>query len=109
MMRGGIIAAIAVLAVPLAAHAEPDSKKQAALKEALRVQQLICDAMADVRARGGDYADNNFSLCFIGLEAQRAEYLRVMTENSGPGRAAAAASASLRPTPGGLDGAPSSR
>ena len=109
MMRGGIIAAIAVLAVPLAAHAEPDSKKQAALKEALRVQQLICDAMADVRARGGDYADNNFSLCFIGLEAQRAEYLRVMTENSGPGRAAAAASASLRPTHGGLDGALSSR
>jgi hypothetical protein len=108
MMRWAIAAAGIILALPLSAGAESGSQKAADLKEALRVQQLICNAMADVRARGANYSDNNFSLCFIDLEEQRAEYRRALSADGAPSRAEMAAGASLRPAAGGTEPAASS-
>lgn len=104
MTRREIIALTAILIAPVWAHAETVSQKQADLKEALRVQQLICDAMADIRARGGVLTDNNFSLCFIDLEQQRAAYQRAIGENGGATAAAASASLRIPPAGTGLSG-----
>ncbi|MBV8778818.1 MAG: hypothetical protein JO032_02915 [Alphaproteobacteria bacterium] len=99
MTKLAIIGALALLAIPLSVRADP--QREAEIKEALRVQQLICNAMADVRARGAGYADNNFSLCFIGLEELRAEYLQA----ADAGRVtAAAALAAARSGPARADG-----
>ena len=82
-MKLGVISAI-VIAFPMTAMAQSPVQKQADLAEALRVQQLICNGIADVRARGGDYSDHDLAKCVIALEAQRAEYARSLAANAAP-------------------------
>jgi hypothetical protein len=82
-MKLGILGAAVVLALPLSAMAQSLPQKKADLEEALRVQQFICNGIADVSARGGsDYAGPDLVRCRVALEAQRAEYQRFMAEYS---------------------------
>jgi hypothetical protein len=91
-MKWGIVSAIALLAVPVAAGAQSISQKQADLEEALRQRQLICSGMADVKSRTGTYSDHQLAQCLIKLEEQRTEYTRFMAFN----RLTATATASFR-------------
>jgi hypothetical protein len=85
-MKLGIIGAI-VVALPFsAAMAQSPAQKQADLAEALRVQQVICNGIADVRARGGDYTDHDLARCIMELASQRAEYVRSVAANASPPR-----------------------
>lgn len=89
-MRFGILGAAVVLALPLAAAAQSLPQKKADLEEALRVQQFICNGIADVTARGsGDYAANDLVECRVALEAQRAEYQSFMVRYNSAQTAAA--------------------
>ena len=95
-MKFGIISAV-VVALPMAAMAQSPTQKQADLAEALRVQQLICSGIADVRTRGGDYSDHDLAKCVIALEAQRAEYARSMAANASPAAPRRAAAPAVTP------------
>jgi hypothetical protein len=82
-MKLGILGAAVVLALPLSAMAQSLPQKKADLEEALRVQQFICNGIADVSARGGSgYAGPDLVRCRVALEAQRADYQRFMAEYS---------------------------
>jgi hypothetical protein len=92
-MKFGVIGALVVV-LPISAMAQSTSQKQANLEDALRVRQLICNGIADVRARGGDYSAHDMTQCVIALEAQRAEYAQFMAVNAvnpSPRRIASAA------------------
>jgi hypothetical protein len=91
MTRWAILGLALFPVLPLAAQAGAVSQKQADLREQLRVQQLICNAMADVHARGANAADNNFSLCFMALEQLRADYQQALAEATAVRPAAAGA------------------
>jgi hypothetical protein len=92
-MKFGIILGAVVVALPISAMAQSPAQKQADLAEALRLQQLICNGIADVRARGGDYSDHDLAKCVIALEAQRAEYARfaAAASSAAPSRIASTA------------------
>ena len=89
-MKLGILGALVVFAVPLAAAAQSPSPKQADLEDALRVRQFICNGIAQVRARGGsDYSAADLVQCLSQLDVQRTEYQQFVAAASGTQQAAA--------------------
>ena len=101
-MKLGILGALVVFAIPLAAAAQSPAQKKADLEEALRVQQFICNGIVQVRARGGtDYSDGDLVQCLVLLESQRSEYARFVAGAGAQATPAAAprkAVASTHPT-----------
>jgi hypothetical protein len=92
-MKLGILGALVVLAVPLAAAAQSPAHKKADLEEALRVRQYICNGIAQVRARGGsEYSDGELAQCLARLAAQHVEYQQFMAAAASAQPAAAASS-----------------
>jgi hypothetical protein len=92
-MKLGILGAAVVMALPLAAMAQSLPQKKTDLEDALRVQQFICNGIADVSARGGgDYASGDVVRCRVALDAQRAEYQSFMAQYNAQVAATPAAS-----------------
>jgi hypothetical protein len=80
-MKFSVFSAGLVLVLPIAAMAQSLPQKKADLEEALRVQQFICNGIADVGARGSsDFSSGDLVRCRAALEEQRAEYQRFMAE-----------------------------
>jgi hypothetical protein len=90
-MKLGFVGVFALLALPLPALAQLSDQKKADLEEALRVQTVICEGIADVSARGSaDYKAHDLVQCLAMLDAQRADYQRFMAEYAKPHRTVAA-------------------